>query len=203
MFPVHYGALVDAVVQARGLERAKVVEAMLGAARAASQRHLGTETPIDAEMVGESGLLRVVQVLAVVAEVDEPARQLALVDARRLDPEVEVGDALAVTIDFTHDPREAARREGLMAVADRLPLPLWSEGLWEALGSALNELLMGWLPPAEPPAGSLWACLAGGGGWLVGQVAAAAGATWRRWRRSGADGSMYMSRITCPESPSS
>lgn len=179
MFPVAHQAFIDELVRTRGLTREAVVAEIVALAHDAAIRVLGTKTPLVVDLVEPSDRLQVLQRLTVVDTVRDAARELALDDARQIVPEVDVSDELGISIDYTHDPREAVRRGELAAVADKLPLPLWAEGLWDALGEALNGYWLRHFPAPAASEGTLWTLLRDGGGWLVGHAAREGGTTLR------------------------
>lgn len=179
MFPVSNQPFIDELVRTRGLAREAVVAEVVAIARAAATRLLGSATPLAVDLGGRFEAVRVAQVLTVARAVQDPARELALADARRVSDDAEVGDELEIEIDYTDSPLGAARREELAAVADRLPLPLSAVGLWDALGAALDEFWQRHFPTPAVADDSLWALLRRGGGWLVGQEATADGVTLR------------------------
>ncbi|MDI3289259.1 NusA N-terminal domain-containing protein [Polyangium sp. 15x6] len=178
MYPTSHQAFIDELVRTRGLTREVVVDEIVAIARDAAIRVLGTRTPISVEL-SESDQVQVWQVLTVVDVVSDAARELALADAHLIAPDLEASDGLSITIDYTRDPRDAERREKLSALADKLPLPLWAEGLWEALGEALNDYWLRHFPGPVLPKGTLWTLLCEGGGWLVGHAAREGGTTLR------------------------
>ncbi|MDI1476493.1 NusA N-terminal domain-containing protein [Polyangium sp. y55x31] len=179
MFSTSHQVFIDELVRTRELTREAVVAEVVALARDAAIRILGTGTPLVVDLLEPSDRLQVLQRLTVVDTVRDAARELALADARVIVPEAEVSDELGISIDYTHDPREAVRREQLGAVADKLPLPLWAEGLWHALGEALNGYWLRHFPAPVASEGTLWTLLRDGGGWLVGHAAREGGTTLR------------------------
>ncbi|WP_108663344.1 transcription termination factor NusA [Acuticoccus kandeliae] len=87
--------IADAVAREKQIDRAIVIEAMEDAIQKAARARYGQETEIRAEINPKSGETRLQRLLAVVEEVENPATQIALVDALEKNPEVQVGDFIA------------------------------------------------------------------------------------------------------------
>ncbi|MCF3936297.1 transcription termination factor NusA [Acuticoccus sp. M5D2P5] len=87
--------IADAVAREKQIDRAIVLEAMEDAIQKAARARYGQETEIRAEINPKSGETRLQRLLAVVDEVENPATQIALVDALEKNPEVQVGDFIA------------------------------------------------------------------------------------------------------------
>ncbi|MDC3960994.1 NusA N-terminal domain-containing protein [Polyangium jinanense] len=179
MFPTSHQAFIDELGRTRGLTREAIVDEIVAIAHDAAIRVLGTRTPLAVELAEPSDQVQIWQVLTVVDAVSDAAREIALADARLVAPELDASDELKILIDYTRDPRDAERREKLGALADKLPLPLWAEGLWDALGEALNGYWLRHFPAPTLPDGTLWTLLCEGGGWLVGHAAREGGTTLR------------------------
>lgn len=172
MHTLSFKGFLDEIARTGGDREAAAAE-LVAVATLAAKELLGTATPLVIELGGPFEAMRVSQALQVVEQVREPAAELAVEDARRLG--AEVGDEVRIPIYYTLDSDEAATREELSWLREKLPLPMLVPALEEALGAALNDVALRWFPPPEPTPGSLWALLRDGGGWLVGQTGSAGG----------------------------
>jgi hypothetical protein len=176
MYYLAFKAFLDEIARMGGDREAARAE-LVAVATQAVKELLGTATPLVIELAEPSEAVRVSQALTVVEQVREPATELAVEDARRLG--AKVGDQVQIPIRYTFalalDKAEAAALEELSWLRDKLPLPMLVMELEEALGAALNEVVLRWFPAPEPKPGSLWALLRDGGGWLVGQIGSAGG----------------------------
>jgi N utilization substance protein A len=73
---------------------------------AALTRHFGG--PVEAEIdILDDGDIRIVALKEVVEEVEEPSRQIALVEARWDDPDFQVGDLIEIPVQFSDFGRNA------------------------------------------------------------------------------------------------
>ncbi|WP_226581104.1 transcription termination factor NusA [Acuticoccus sediminis] len=87
--------IADAVAREKQIDRAIVIEAMEDAIQKAARARYGQETEIRAEINPKSGETRLQRLLLVVDEVENPATQIALVDALAKNPDAQVGDFIA------------------------------------------------------------------------------------------------------------
>ena len=87
--------IADAVAREKQIDRSIVIEAMEDAIQKAARARYGQETEIRAEINPKSGETRLQRLMEVVEEVENPANQIALVDALAKNPEVQLGDFIA------------------------------------------------------------------------------------------------------------
>jgi transcription termination/antitermination protein NusA len=87
--------IAEAVAREKVIDREIVIAAMEDAIAKAARSRYGAETDIHAEINAKTGELRLSRHLLVVDEVEEPARQISIIDARRRNPAAQVGDALS------------------------------------------------------------------------------------------------------------
>ncbi len=78
--------IADAVAREKVIDRMVVIEAMQDAIEKAAKARYGAETEIRAEINPRSGELRLSRLMEVVEQVEEPARQIALPQARAKEP---------------------------------------------------------------------------------------------------------------------
>ncbi|MDP8221889.1 MAG: transcription termination factor NusA [Candidatus Lernaella stagnicola] len=101
--------VIDAVVKDRGLSRAVVIEALKSAMVSAARKRLGLDYNIEAEYNDELGEVELFRFREVVEEVEEEAKEITLEDARKIDPESEIGDELGEKIDASQFGRISAQ----------------------------------------------------------------------------------------------
>ena len=87
--------IADAVAREKVIDRRIVLEAMEDAYAKAARSRYGTETDVKAEIDPRTGELRLWRHLQVVDRVENPAVEIALLDAQRSNPAAQVGDVIA------------------------------------------------------------------------------------------------------------
>jgi len=87
--------IADAVAREKSIDRGIVIAAMEDAIAKAARSRYGSETDIHAEIDTKKGELRLARHMLVVETVENPANQISLTDARRLNPGAQVGDTIA------------------------------------------------------------------------------------------------------------
>jgi N utilization substance protein A len=87
--------IADAVAREKTIDRRIVISAMEDAIQKAAKSRYGAETDIRAEIDPKTGETRLQRLLEVVEMPDDPARQIALEDARLRNPAAQVGDYIS------------------------------------------------------------------------------------------------------------
>ncbi|MGE3231595.1 MAG: transcription termination factor NusA [Hyphomicrobium sp.] len=87
--------IADAVAREKTIDRKIVIQAMEDAIQKAAKSRYGAENDIRCEIDPKTGETRLSRVLAVVEEVENEATQITLEDAKRRNPEANVGDLIA------------------------------------------------------------------------------------------------------------
>jgi N utilization substance protein A len=87
--------IADAVAREKTIDRRIVISAMEDAIQKAAKSRYGAETDIRAEIDPKTGETRLQRLLEVVETPDDPARQIALEDARLRNPAAQVGDYIS------------------------------------------------------------------------------------------------------------
>jgi len=88
--------IADAVAREKSIDRNIVITAMEDAIAKAARSRYGAETDVHAEINAKSGELRLARHLLVVDNVENPANQISLEEARRRhNPAAQVGDSIA------------------------------------------------------------------------------------------------------------
>ncbi|MFD2032583.1 transcription termination factor NusA [Ancylobacter dichloromethanicus] len=105
--------IADAVAREKSIDRGIVIAAMEDAIAKAARSRYGAETDIHAEINPRTGELRLARHLLVVEQVDNPAIEIELAGARRLNPAAQIGDSIADTLppfDFGRIAAQSAKQ---------------------------------------------------------------------------------------------
>ncbi len=87
--------IADAVAREKAIDRQVVIAAMEDAIQKAAKSRYGSENEIRAEVDPKTGEIRLARLLEVVEDVTMEATQISLQEARRRNPEAQVGDFIA------------------------------------------------------------------------------------------------------------
>jgi transcription termination/antitermination protein NusA len=87
--------IADAVAREKAIDRGIVITAMEDAIAKAARSRYGSETDVHADINSKTGELRLSRHLLVVDNVENPANQISLEDARRRNPAAQIGDTIA------------------------------------------------------------------------------------------------------------
>jgi N utilization substance protein A len=87
--------IADAVAREKSIDRSIVISAMEDAIAKAARARYGSETDVHAEIDVKKGELRLSRHMLVVEQVENPANQISLEDARRANPGAQIGDTIA------------------------------------------------------------------------------------------------------------
>jgi N utilization substance protein A len=87
--------IADAVAREKTIERSLVISAMEDAIQKAAKSRYGSENEIRAEIDPKTGEIRLARLLEVVEDVTHDAIEIAVKDARKRNPEANVGDFIA------------------------------------------------------------------------------------------------------------
>src|SRR5215475_4520834 len=87
--------IADAVAREKSIDRSIVISAMEDAIAKAARSRYGSETEVHAEINPKTGELRLARHLLVVDNVENPANQINLEEARRHNPAAQLGDSIA------------------------------------------------------------------------------------------------------------
>ncbi len=113
--------IADLVAREKAIDKDIVLEAMEEAIQKAARSRYGAENEIRAQIDKNTGDIRLFRVLEVVEEVEEPAIQISLDDARRDKPDAEIGDYLASSLppmDFGRIAAQTAKQVIVQKVRD-------------------------------------------------------------------------------------
>jgi N utilization substance protein A len=87
--------IADAVAREKSIDRMLVIAAMEDAIQKAAKSRYGSENEIRAEIDPKTGEIRLARLLEVVDEVVQDAIEISLKDARKRNPEANIGDFIA------------------------------------------------------------------------------------------------------------
>jgi N utilization substance protein A len=87
--------IADAVAREKAIDRTIVITAMEDAIAKAARSRYGAETDVHAEINSKTGELRLSRHMLVVDNIENPASQISLEDARKRNPAAQVGDTIA------------------------------------------------------------------------------------------------------------
>src|SRR5215470_17262498 len=90
--------IADAVAREKSIDRKIVIEAMEDAIQKAAKSRYGAENDIRCVIDPKSGETKLTRVLQVVEQVENDATQVTLADAKRRNPNANIGDTLAETL---------------------------------------------------------------------------------------------------------
>src|SRR5512135_1340161 len=93
--------IIDQVSRDKGIDKDLLVGAIKDAIRSAAKKKFGPRLEIEVEYGDDTGAIEVFQYKDVVSEVADPHQEIELDEARKLDPECEVGDSLGIKMDAT------------------------------------------------------------------------------------------------------
>ena len=113
--------IADLVAREKAIDKDIVLEAMEEAIQKAARSRYGAENEIRAQIDKNTGDIRLFRVLEVVEEVEEPAVQISLEDARYDKPDAEIGDYLASSLppmDFGRIAAQTAKQVIVQKVRD-------------------------------------------------------------------------------------
>ncbi|KPQ12759.1 MAG: transcription termination protein NusA [Saliniramus fredricksonii] len=113
--------IADAVAREKVIDRQIVLAAMEDAIQKAARARYGSETEVRAEINPRTGEIALSRLLQVVEEVDNPATEISLEDARHRNPGALVGDFIAETLppfDFGRISAQSAKQVIVQKVRD-------------------------------------------------------------------------------------
>jgi N utilization substance protein A len=112
--------IVDQICRDKGIDRALLIDAIEEAVRSAVRKKYGNRREIEVQFSEESGEVEVFQYRTVVDEVYDEDTEIALEDARRLDPEIELDDDLGEKMDTIADLGRIAAQSAKQVIIHRM-----------------------------------------------------------------------------------
>ncbi len=102
--------LIEQVSRDKGIDKDLLLNTIMDAVRSAAKKKYGAKQDnIEVGLAADTGEIEVFQFKEVVEEVVDPDRQIILEEAKKLDPESEMGDSLGIKLDASSFGRIAAQ----------------------------------------------------------------------------------------------
>jgi N utilization substance protein A len=112
--------IVDQICRDKGIDRALLIDAIEEAVRSAVRKKYGNRREIEVAFSEDLGEVEVFQYRTVVDEVYDEETEIALEDARRLDPEIELDDDLGEKLDNIADLGRIAAQSAKQVIIHRM-----------------------------------------------------------------------------------
>jgi len=107
--PTELTRIIEQVSRQRGVDKSILTKAIEDAVRVAVRKKFGPDRDIEVNFNEELGEVEVFEFKEVVEKVTDERTQISLEEARKLDPEVEIGDSLGIKMDTSSLGRIAAQ----------------------------------------------------------------------------------------------
>lgn len=101
--------VIDQVSREKGLDREVLVKALEEAVKAAARKKLGSAYDLEVNFNDEAGEIEVFEFKEVVEKVGNEHLEVSLEEAKKIDPESEIGDSLGIKMDTDEFGRIAAQ----------------------------------------------------------------------------------------------
>lgn len=101
--------VIDQVSREKGLDREVLVKALEEAVKAAARKKLGPAYDLEVGFNDEAGEIEVFEFKEVVEKVENENLEVSLEEAKRIDPDSEIGDSLGIKMDTDEFGRIAAQ----------------------------------------------------------------------------------------------
>src|SRR3954470_24604547 len=103
------GRVIEQVEKDKGIERAVLIEALESALLMAAKKKYGLEKEIEAHFNEDLGEIELFQFKTVVDQLGNADTEITADDARKLDPDVTIGDSIGIKLDSSEFGRIAAQ----------------------------------------------------------------------------------------------
>jgi N utilization substance protein A len=138
---INLNHIIDQVVKDKGIDRAVLVEALEAAVLSAANKKYRNTRDLEAHYNDEIGEVEVFEFVTVVDEVENSYQEIDLIEAREIDPDVEIGDSLGMKLDASSFSRIAAQTAKQVIIqkvreAER-------EGVYNEFKDRIGELVNG------------------------------------------------------------
>jgi N utilization substance protein A len=101
--------IIELVWKEKGIDKKVLIEALESALVSAAKKKFGPERNIEAKYNEETGEIEIVEFKSVVENVENPDIQISIEEARKLDPNAELGDSIGVLLDSSVFGRMSAQ----------------------------------------------------------------------------------------------
>lgn len=101
--------IIELVWKEKGIDKKVLIEALESALVSAAKKKFGPERNIEAKYNEETGEIDIVEFKSVVENVENPDIQISIAEAKKLDPNAELGDSIGVLLDSSVFGRMSAQ----------------------------------------------------------------------------------------------
>jgi len=120
-------AAIEQISREKGIEQAKIIEAVEAALETAAQKRYPNDGNIQVTLDAETGEMELVSFKTVVEEVEEPTLEISVAEAHEADPDAELGDEVGFLLEMEGFGRIAAQ------AAKQVIFQQVREAEWEAI----------------------------------------------------------------------
>lgn len=112
--------IIDQISRDRGFDKALLIEAIEEAVQSAARKKFGSRRDIEVRYNEEFGEVEVFQFRIVVEEAEDEQTEIAIEEAQKLDPEVQVGDELGEKMENITDLGRIAAQSAKQVIIHRM-----------------------------------------------------------------------------------
>ena len=112
--------IIDQISRDRGFDKTLLIEAIEEAVQSAARKKFGSRREIEVRYNEEFGEVEVFQFRMVVEEAEDEQTEIGLTEARKLDPEVQVGDELGEKMENITDLGRIAAQSAKQVIIHRM-----------------------------------------------------------------------------------
>ncbi len=112
--------IIDQISRDRGFDKRLLIEAIEEAVQSAARKKLGSRRDIEVRYNEEFGEVEVFQFRSVVDVAEDEQTEISFADARRLDPEVQVGDELGEKMENIEDLGRIAAQSAKQVIIHKM-----------------------------------------------------------------------------------
>lgn len=134
--------IIDQISKDRGIDRQLLVEAIEEAVMSAAKKRYGQRRDIEVRYNEDQGEVELFQFRTVVEGVEDEQREVSLTEARRLDPEVELGDELGSKMENVGDLGRIAAQSAKQVIIQKMK-DAESDVIYEMYKDRKGEIIHG------------------------------------------------------------
>ncbi len=112
--------IIDQISRDRGFDKELLIEAIEEAVQSAARKKLGSRRDIEVRYNEEYGEVEIFQFRSVVEEVEDEQTEISLEEAKRLDPEVRLGDELGEKMEKVTDLGRIAAQSAKQVIIHKM-----------------------------------------------------------------------------------
>lgn len=146
--PRNWMEVIEMVSRERGIPPEVFIEALEEAILRAAKKTFGESRVLEAQFNRESGQVELYQYMTVVEDVQDPLTELSLEEARRVDPDAQVGDELGFQVFYLEEDKEKAREEDML-YGDILKLKTYRKAFGRIAAQTAKHVMMQKIQEAE------------------------------------------------------